>query len=470
MSTQEHAGTAASADVRDGEWDAVVVGAGTAGCYASATIANAGYDVVVLERKTEAEAGHIACGDALKGANAFPDSIPKSQIEPAFTNTDVDHGRFEIPQEETVLEIPVPGELAVVDRWEYGRRIIEGAATAGVEFRYDTVVTDVRQADDGTVTGVDAIRKGEPHTYEADVVVDGAGSLSILQDKADLSNSTFDTNVNYSQFCSAYREIVHVEDPVEWHDALVFKPTARAAGYLWYFPRTETEINAGLGFQMTEEPMKLVDDLKRDLRNRPEFAGARVEDKLGAALPTRRPYDSAVHPGFVAVGDAAGHVNPTTGGGIAGAAYAGTYAAEEAIAAIGDGTVDEDALWRYNERVMEHFGARYAALDVYNILSTAVDTDELMGLLAAMPGEQIAEALYSGSTNIGWGLKIKCLLKARGHYGTVWNLYKTKQRADELLAHYEEYPSSPDDFHAWQAERDELMERVYETTGADPKY
>ncbi|MFP9061143.1 geranylgeranyl reductase family protein [Natrialbaceae archaeon A-chndr2] len=450
--------------------DVVVVGAGTAGCYAAATVANAGYDVVVLERKTEEEAGHIACGDALKGADAFPEAIPKSRIQSAFTNTDVDHGRFEIPQEDTVLEIPVPGELAVIDRWEYGRKIIEGADDAGADFHYDTVVQDVVQADDGRVTGVKAMSRGTPLSYEADLVIDGAGSLSVLQDKVDFSNSTFDTNVNYSQFCSAYREIVHVDEPVEWSDALVFKPTERAAGYLWYFPRTETEINAGLGFQMTEQPMQLVEDLKRDLRNRPEFAGARVEDKLGAALPTRRPYDSAVHPGFVAVGDAAGHVNPTTGGGIAGAAYAGKYAAEQAIEGLENGSLDEATLWRYNERVMDHYGARYAALDVYNILSTAVDVDDLMGLLAAMPGDKLAEALYSGSTDIGMKLKIEALLKSRGHWGTIWNLYQTKRRADEIMAHYENYPSSPAEFEGWQTRRDELMETVYETTGADPKY
>ncbi|WP_276252777.1 geranylgeranyl reductase family protein [Halomontanus rarus] len=467
MSTIEGAADAAAGGTQSP--DVVVVGAGTAGCYAAATIAREGYDVVVLERKTEEEAGHIACGDALKGADAFPESIPKSQIQSAFTNTDVDHGRFEIPQEDTVLEIPVPGELAVIDRWEYGRKVIEGAGKAGAEFHYDTVVQDVVQQN-GTVTGVTATRRGTPIEYEADLVIDGAGSLSLLQDKVDFGRSTFDTNVSYSQFCSAYREIVHVDEPVEWSDALVFKPTERAAGYLWYFPRTETEINAGLGFQMTEEPMKLVEDLKRDLRDRPEFQGARVEDKLGAALPTRRPYDSAVHPGFVAVGDAAGHVNPTTGGGIAGAAYAGKYAGEQAIGALEDGDVSEAALWEYNERVMDHYGARYAALDVYNILSTAVDVDDLMGLLAAMPGDKLAEALYSGSTDIGLKLKLEALLKSRGHWGTIWNLYQTKRRADEVLSHYEKYPSSPDDFAAWQAERDNLMESVYETTGADPKY
>jgi len=451
------------------EYDVVVVGAGTAGCYAAATAARAGLDVVVVERKDESEAGHIACGDALKGADAFPDAIPKSQIESSFTNTGVDHGRFELPQHDTVLDIPVPGELAVIDRWEYGRRIIEGASNAGAEFHYDTVVQDVLQ-DGARVTGVRGIRKGDPVTYEADVTVDAAGALSILQDKADFEATTFDTNVSYSQFCSAYREIVEVPEEVEWDDALVFKPTQRAAGYLWYFPRTSTTINAGLGFQMTEEPMKLVQDLRNDLQNRPEFRGAEVKDKLGAALPTRRPYDSAVAPGFVAVGDAAGHVNPTTGGGIAGAAYAGTYAAEAIVDAVSDGGPTEAALWEYNERVMDHFGGRYAGLDVYNVLSTAVDVDDLMGLLASLPGEKLAEALYSGSTSMGLGLKIKSAIKSFGYWGTILNFYRTKQLAEELIDRYDAYPSHPDDLAAWQTDRDDLMERVYETTGAEPKY
>src|SRR6056297_4071266 len=173
MSTQE-AGAVGAADLGRGSWDVVVVGAGTAGCYAAATIANAGYDVVILERKSPEEAGHIACGDALKGADTSPDAIPKSQLEPAFTNTGVDHGRFEIPQEDTVLEIPGPGELAVIDRWEYGRRIIDGASRAGAEFHYDTVVQDVIQ-EDGRVRGVRAKHEGDVVTYEADVTLDGAG-------------------------------------------------------------------------------------------------------------------------------------------------------------------------------------------------------------------------------------------------------------------------------------------------------
>ena len=452
------------------EYDVAIVGAGKAGCYAGATVANAGYDVVIVERKDESEAGHIACGDALKGANKFPESIPKAQIEDSFTNTDVDHGQFEIPQEGAVLDIPVPGELAVIDRLDYGRRIIESAERAGAEFHYDTVVQDVLQDDTGRVFGLEATKKGDHRRYEAEVVLDGAGALSILQDKIDFEDTTFDTNVRFSQFSSAYREVIEVDEPVEWSDALVFKPTKRSAGYLWYFPRTPTEINVGLGFQMNEDPMQLVSDLRADISQRPELKNATVKDKLGAALPTRRPYDSAIAPGYMAIGDSAAHVNPISGGGIAGAAYAGQYAGEQVIEAIEDGDVGEDALWRYNERVMDHYGGRYAALDIYNIFSTAYDLDDLLGLLAALPAEKLSDALYSGSANVGLGLKLRVLIKSFGHWGTLKNLYDTKSLADRLLEHYDDYPSTPDSFSEWRRERDRIMDDIYAKTGADPKY
>nr|WP_255194589.1 geranylgeranyl reductase family protein [Natronobeatus ordinarius] len=450
--------------------DVVVVGGGTAGCFAATTAAQDGLDVVLVERKTEEEGGYIACGDGIKGASKFPDVVDRDRLdEEAFTNHGISRALFENPLTGETIDIPFTESGGVVDRYKYGQILLEETDRAGAEIHYETVVQDVVQPN-GRVEGVRAIREGEPVTYEAEVVIDGAGALSILQDKADLSTSTFDTNVNYSQFCSAYREVLEVPEPVDWHDALVFKPTEEL-GYLWYFPRSATEINAGLGFQMNKPPMKLVEVLKADLASRAEFQGATVKNKLGAALPTRRPYDSAVHPGFVAVGDAAGHVNPCTGGGIPGAAKAGHWAAKVAAEAIGDGDVSEAALWEYNRRVQTDFGKRFAAMDLYNIFGGAHEIEELVSVITSLPGQQIVDALGKrGTASMGLGLKLKTLLKTVGHWDVLYELYKIQQEAKTLKDVYDSYPDDPRHFDAWQAERDAVMDRVYELTGAEPKY
>ncbi|RQG89869.1 geranylgeranyl reductase family protein [Natrarchaeobius halalkaliphilus] len=451
-------------------YEMVVVGGGTAGCFAAATAARDGLEVALLERKTADEAGKIACGDGIKGKSSFPDVVDRDRLKSeSFTNREISRGIFENPRTGESIEIPFGQTGAVVDRHAYGQVLLDETERAGAEIHYDTVVNDVVQPN-GRVSGVTAVRDGEPLEYEADVVVDGAGSLSVLQDKADLSSSTFDTNVNYSQFCSAYREVLEVPEPVEWDDALVFKPTEEL-GYLWYFPRSSTEINAGLGFQMSQKPMALVDVLKDDIASRPEFSDASVKNKLGAALPTRRPYDSAVHPGYLAVGDAAGHVNPCTGGGIPGAAKAGHWAARVAADAIADGDVSEAALWEYNERVQTDFGKRFAAMDLYNIFGTAHDLDELVALITALPGQQLVDAIgKTGTADMGLGLKLRTLLKTVGHWDVLYELYRVQNAAGSLKDVYDGYPDDPSRFSAWQRERDAVLDRVYDVTGADPKY
>ncbi|WP_178916416.1 geranylgeranyl reductase family protein [Natronomonas gomsonensis] len=451
-------------------YDIAVVGGGTAGCFAAATAARDGLDVALLERKSASEGGHIACGDAIKGTSTFPDVIDLEYLrEESFTNENIRRARFENPKTGENLDIGFgDASGAVVDRKRYGEILLEEADRAGADVHYDTVVQDVVQ--NGAVTGVTATTHGSVREFEADIVVDAAGSLSLLQDRADFEGTTFDTNVNYQQFCSAYREIVEVPEPVEWHDAIVFKP-ASELGYLWYFPRTPTEINVGLGFQMNKPPMKLVEELKRDLRNRPEFEGATVKDKLGAALPTRRPYDSAVAPGYIAVGDAAGHVNPCTGGGIPGAAKAGVWAAEVAADAIADGDTSERALWEYNRRVQTDFGKRFAAMDLYNIWGGTHDVDELVDIISAMPGQQLVDALGAdGTTSMSWPLKIRTALETFGHWRTLFRVKKLNDLAGELKTIYEDYPTTPDGFADWQSRRDDLMETVYDVTGAEPKY
>lgn len=456
-------------------YDVVVVGGGTAGTFAAATAAGEGLDVVLLERKSQESGGHIACGDALKGPGEFPDVVDRDRLTAeAFSNQEIRRVLLENPDTDRTIEVEVD-EGAVLDRYAYGQVLLDEAARAGADVHYDTVVQDVRQPDH-CIEGVRATRNGSQVEYAAPITIDAAGALSILQDKADLSGATFDTNVTYQQFASAYREVIEVPEPVEWHDALVFKPTEEY-GYMWYFPRSPTVINAGLGFQMDKSPIQMIEALARDLRNRPEFQDATVKetlgrrDKLGAALPTRRPYDSAVAPGFLAAGDAACHVNPTTGYGIPGAATAGHAAAEEAAAAIAAGDVSEEQLWGYNRRVMAEFGTRFAAMDLYNIWAGSHDVGDLLDVLSAVPGQQLLDVMASeDETSMGLRLKLETLFGALSHWDILLELYRLDRKSTEIRDRYGEYPDSPGGFEEWRERRDDVLDDVYEITSAEPKY
>ncbi len=450
----------------------VVVGGGTAGAFAAAAAARKGCDVVLLERKSEDEAGHIACGDALKGAGEFPDVVDTEYLrEESVTNGELQRAVFLNPSGED-YEYQFRENGAIIDRKRYGEVLLEEATRLGATIHYNTVVRDVRQ--NGRVRGVDAVRDGDAVTYESEVVIDAAGSLSLLQDKVDFGGTHYDTNVDVSQFCSAYREVIETPEPVEYDDALVFKPTEEL-GYLWYFPRSSTVINAGLGFQMSEPPLELVEVLRRDLDGRPEFQSAQVKDKLGAALPTRRPYDSAVAPGFLSAGDAAGHVNPTNGEGISGAAKAGNWAGNVAADAIADGDVSEAGLWGYNRAVQASFGGHHAGLDLYNILGSAHEMSELNDLIAGLPGQQLFDIVterggLSPTLTETVVLGLKTIIGTRGNWDLLSEGYRVKNLASELDDLYSEYPTSPDGFTDWRDRRDELVDEVYAITGADPKY
>jgi len=452
-------------------YDIVIVGGGTGGAFAAATTATADLDTVILERKPVEAAGNIACGDAIKGTATFPDVMDLDYLkDEAFTNQSITRAVFENPSSDDDIEIGFRGPGAVLDRKRYGEVILEEAERLGAEIHYDTVVQDVVQDDDGTITGVTGKRKGEAVAYDAEIVIDAAGALSILQDKAEFDGSFFDTNVRYSQFCSAYREVVEVDEPVDWDDALVFKPTEEL-GYLWYFPRSPTTINVGVGFQMDQPEMKMISAIETDMKSRPELVNPEVVDKLGAAVPTRRPYDSAVAPGYLAVGDAAGHVNPTTGGGIPGAAQSAHWAALRAIDAIERDDVSEAALWEYNRDVMTDFGKHFAAIDCFNIWGTAHAVDELTEIVSSVPAQHLADAMAGKNTGpMPLSLKLRTIVDTFGHWEKLMQLVKVRGKASELADHYDRYPASPSGFPAWQSVRDEIMDEIYDISGAEPKY
>lgn len=485
-------------------YEIVVVGGGVAGCFAAAAAADQGADVVQLERKSAAEAGHIACGDAMKAPTdpkKYPGPIDMRAIaadEDVLIDGNID--QIEWWDEEIGVRkiLPYESHSNVVDRYELGQRLLEQTAACGVDQHFDTVVNGVIQ--DAQVEGVRAVRNGEHVEYSAELVIDAGGSLSSIMADVDFASldaepeSSFEVP-HYQQFGSAYREVLTTQAPVPYDNALVGKPLEEM-GYIWYFPRTETEINVGLGFQMNKDPVKLVDRMRRDIEDRPEFEGAELDtvngnpDKLGAALGLRRPLDSMVAPGYITVGCNAGATHPITGKGIRGAAVTGYSAGKHGASAVlddEDGFISEADLWAHNHYLyVEHgLGTRIAVKDPYNIAASHAGMENVRAAVALLPEDAIGDvvssegnalgvrsavSLASGVVRNGLELvsegRLERLDTTKGEVArTLVGFVRTRRYARKYERLYEQYPETREDFFEWRDSRDELDEAFNDEIG-----
>lgn len=495
-----NAGTRSSPE----EYEIIVVGGGVAGCFAAATAAGEGADVVQLERKSAEQAGHIACGDAIKSPtdpDLYPGPIDMLSIEEnedILIDENIDQIEWWDEELDVKKVLPYESGSNVIDRYEFGQELLQQTTELGVDQHFDTVVNGVIHEDQ--VAGVNAVRDGEPVEYRAALVIDAGGALSSVMgavdfDALDAQPEPSFEKAHYQQFGSAYREILKTPEDVPYENALVGKPLEEM-GYIWYFPRTAREINVGLGFQMNKEPIKLVDRLRADIRGRPEYQDAELDEvngeknKLGAALGLRRPLDSMVAPGYITVGGNAGTTHPISGKGIRGAAVTGYSAGKYGAKAVQDDEDDfisEADLWQHNYFVYVErgLGTRIASKDPYNIAASNAEMENVRAVVALLPEEEIADIVSSesGSFTARNGVNL-----VRGVARNAWNLsrgssfdrldtstmeimetlidfVKTRRYADKLERQYRNYPENREDFFEWRNERDALDDELNEQLG-----
>jgi digeranylgeranylglycerophospholipid reductase len=483
---------------RSEAYEVIVVGGGIAGCFAASTAAAEGAEVVQLERKPAEQGGFIACGDAIKSPtdpSRYPGPIDMEAIasdEAVLADGNID--QIEWWDEELGVRkvLPYDKHSNVIDRYEFGQRLLQQTADLGVTQHFDTVVNDVIQ--NGKVEGVEAVRDGEPVTYEGDVVIDTAGAQSVIQDMVDFESLDADGGVSFEKphfthFGSAYREIIETTEPVEYKNAIVGKPLEEM-GYIWYFPRSPTSINVGLGFMMNKEPIALADRLKEDIKGRPEYEDAVVEErldkknKLGAALALRRPLDSMVAPGYLTAGCAAGTTHPITGKGIRGAALSGYSAGKTAAGAAADGDVSEERLWEHNTYLyLDHGeGAKLAARDAYNVAASSIEIPVLRAMAAVLPEDEIREIVSTDTAfddltsklSIAAGAMKNIISHYRSGsfdylgvsnsklYEALMGFRTTREYVDRYERHYEQYPESREGYFDWLDERNRLDKQFYD--------
>lgn len=301
--------------------DVAVIGAGPAGSAAATWAARGGADVVLFEK---GERGRDkSCGDGL---------TPRAVAELDRMGVDIDRFHridgLRVQAGRTVREVdwpdgPFPDRGAVAPRAEFDALLMETAAKAGADLRERSAAEPVVES--GRVVGV-RTPAGE---VRADLVVvaSGAGSPA--------ARSLGAVRVPSSPFGLAIRAYVpstRADDRYMEACLTVEGPDGEIVpGYGWVFPAGDGVVNVGVGALST---MRNFSDLNLNRMLDAYTAQVRESWGLGEALARPRAWRLPMHvehrhgPGWVAIGDAAGLVNPFNGEGIDYGLESGRLAAE----------------------------------------------------------------------------------------------------------------------------------------------
>jgi geranylgeranyl reductase family protein len=368
--------TRTTADARQA--DVIVVGAGPAGASAAYHLAEAGLDVLVLEKS--AFPRDKVCGDGL---------TPRAVRQLVEMGIDTDAPGWQRNRGLRIvgaghrLELPWPDLATFPDyglvrtRSDLDEILARHAEKAGARLLERMTVTGpVVDERTGRVTGVtakpvdDRGRKvGDVETFTAPVVIAADGVSARIAIALGLERRE---NRPMGVAVRAYYETPrHDDEWMESHLELWDGEPGRGnllPGYGWIFGVGDGTANVGLGILNTSKAFQHVDYkdvLSRWLATTPAEWGFRDENLVGpvrsAALPmgfNRKPHYLR---GVLLVGDSGGMVNPFNGEGIDYALEAGHLAAETIVQALArpEGPARERVLEGYATALDSAYGGYF---------------------------------------------------------------------------------------------------------------
>lgn len=326
-------------NVAEADADVIVVGAGPAGSTTAFHLAQAGLNVLLLEKTTFPR--EKVCGDGL---------TPRAVKQLIGMGIDIDAPgwvrnkglrvvgggmRFELDWPELSS---YPDFGLVRTRQDFDEILANNAVRAGVRMLQGVNVTAPILDRSGHIVGVTAKKDGEEVSYRSRLVVAADGNstrISLAMGLHKREDRPMGVAVR-TYFTSPRHDDDYLETWLELWDEDTLLP-----GYGWIFGVGDGTSNVGLGLLNTNEAFKGMDYrdlLKRWVKGMPPEWGY-VEENMtspirGAALPmafNRQPHYTR---GLVLVGDAGGMINPFNGEGIAYAMETGHIAAEAIVQAL----------------------------------------------------------------------------------------------------------------------------------------
>jgi geranylgeranyl reductase family protein len=324
--------------------DVAVVGGGPVGSYAALHLAKQGIPVTVYEEHPEIGipahcAGHISIR-SLKTMGLYP--LPNGIIENNFTAAN-----FYSPQgTKFSLHLKVPVTTAL-NRAKFDQYLAAQAKDAGAKFAMDTRIESLIMQG-GCVKGIN-IQTGKNQTQvNSKIVFDAEGISSRLLRQTGLKP------LNPKGLVYAVETEITGAQDIEMNAVEVYFGKGYAPGfYGWLIPRPDGTAKLGLATNQGDPRAYL----KRLMTKHPvaskQLTKAKITTAGYHAISLAGPIKRAFSDGFLAMGDCASQVKPTTGGGVIFGLTCAKEAAAVADAALRNGDFSAKSLQAYQKRCDE---------------------------------------------------------------------------------------------------------------------
>jgi len=444
-------------------YDIVIVGAGTSSTIAARFAASNGLKVCLIDANKKEEIGNKVCGDVVL-ASIF-DFL---KIDPLQGNEIMSMKKaIKLYDSDLQHHLTVNMPIYLVDRLRFGQKLLNDALDSGVaEFLDNSKVIDLTYKN-GSVNGVTAkLKTGEKVTINAKIVIDGSGAHSIVRKK--IKSEIIQNEISKEDLVICYREIIQFNDnlrPDMPTDSLTvaFDPDMVPGGYFWYFPKSDTVANLGLGVLLhgksNLKPIYQNFVLNKFLKVR----NYKILYSSGDIVPIRRPFPSCADNGIMFIGDAGCHVNTASGGGIHTGMRAGYYAAMIAKKAIEAGDYSLHKLWNYNCLLMNDFGIGHATNDIARLVLQHITTDDFNYIVKKklIDDKELTQMYYGKIISPSIKQLVLKLFKGISNPKLLVKLNYLLKQMKQINQHYLQYPQDVNGYEIWREIENDIFNKVY---------
>jgi digeranylgeranylglycerophospholipid reductase len=468
-------------------YQVVVAGAGPGGTLLARDLARAGVKVAVYEAGPEAETGHNWSDAVEKSALAaagfaLPAIGPDGYEGPLVKKDERDDNLFE-PHVMNRLQIWAPDlsgktrtdvdfRYITTDRIVLNRMLRQQAVEAGAHIFYSHRADGLVGITDAPLGGIrisglrvtDRHRSRQAKSRRRSRWMPPA--IASLLRTGLTAATTINRPFTKGDLAAVYRTVRQLDVSKAGEDNLTDHYRYGAyRGYFWTHRHHADVIDVGGGVKEAPDrvnPRDIVNDM---IRQRPSITATELRGGGGTVLVGRSPYTLAAS-GFLAVGDAAGQVIPTTGCGVGGAMVGAMLAARTIIAALEHGNTGIDGLWAYNRMWFggpgrgNHFAALAALKEILQDLSHT----ELAFLMRRdiLSGDMLTPSINGIFEVPDINATLKTLMRGMSRPGLLLQLNRATTMGKKIFRHYSQYPTDWEEktFTAWVKKADALFGRI----------